>query len=109
MAQTQTKEVVRQLPDRLPDDCTIEDVQTTCTSSHRSNRVEPRSPRVKGFPTSRSGQSCAANGCIAATTIWSPAALEQLEEEVDTLAERSPQAAARLLDNAFAAAESLDT
>jgi predicted transcriptional regulator len=27
MAQTQTKEVVRQLLDRLPDDCTIEDVQ----------------------------------------------------------------------------------
>jgi predicted transcriptional regulator len=27
MAQTQAKEVVRQLLDRLPDDCTIEDVQ----------------------------------------------------------------------------------
>lgn len=27
MAQTQTKEVVRQLLDRLPDDCTIDDVQ----------------------------------------------------------------------------------
>ena len=27
MAQAQTKEVVRQLLDRLPDDCTIDDVQ----------------------------------------------------------------------------------
>jgi hypothetical protein len=27
MAQTRTKEVVRQLLDRLPDDCTIDDVQ----------------------------------------------------------------------------------
>ncbi len=27
MAQTQTKDVVRELLDRLPDDCTIDDVQ----------------------------------------------------------------------------------
>jgi len=27
MARTQTKEVVRQLLDRLPDDCTLDDVQ----------------------------------------------------------------------------------
>lgn len=40
---------------------------------------------------------------------WSPVALQQLEEAIDALAESSPQAAARLMDDAFAAAESLET
>lgn len=41
--------------------------------------------------------------------IWSPTALRQLEDALEYLTERSPLAASALLDEAFAAADSLET
>jgi plasmid stabilization system protein ParE len=40
---------------------------------------------------------------------WSPTALRQLEDALEYLSERSPSAASRLLDDAFAAGDSLET
>jgi plasmid stabilization system protein ParE len=41
--------------------------------------------------------------------VWAPTALRQLEEALDYLSERSPQAAENLIDETFAAADSLET
>ena len=58
-----TKDTVRALLDRLPDDCSLEDVQYHLYVVQAVFVARPMRKPGEPFPTNRLTPSCAANGC----------------------------------------------
>ena len=58
-----TKDTVRALLDRLPDDCSLEDVQYHLYVVQAVARGQADEEAGRTFPTNRLTPSCAANGC----------------------------------------------